>query len=100
LGITSPHGGKTDGSWRPCGDFRRLNLVTMPDSYPLPNMMDFSAKTKGCSVFSKIDLRKGYFQIPMHAADIEKRRLRRLSASLSLLECHLACETQGVHSSG
>jgi hypothetical protein len=35
-------------------------------------MMDFSVKAEGCSVFSKIDLRKGYFQIPMHAADIEK----------------------------
>jgi cleavage and polyadenylation specificity factor subunit 1 len=63
---------KTDGSWRPCSDFRRLNLVTVPDSYSLPNMMDFSVKAEGCSVFSKIDLRKRYFQIPMHAADIEK----------------------------
>jgi hypothetical protein len=32
---------KSNGGWRPCGDFRRLNLVTVPDSYRLPNMMDF-----------------------------------------------------------
>ncbi len=32
---------KPDGSWRPCGDYRRLNLVMVPDSYPLPNMLDF-----------------------------------------------------------
>ncbi len=51
---------KADGSWRPCGDFRRLNLVTEPDVYPLPNMLDFAAKVAGCTVFSKIDLRKGY----------------------------------------
>jgi Reverse transcriptase (RNA-dependent DNA polymerase) len=63
---------KTDGSWRPCGDFRQLNLVTTANSYPLPSMMDFSMKAEGCTVFSKIDLRKGYYQIPMHAADIEK----------------------------
>jgi hypothetical protein len=50
---------KADGSWRPCGDFRRLNLVTEPDVYPLPNMLDFAAKAAGCTVFSKIDLRKG-----------------------------------------
>jgi hypothetical protein len=49
---------KKNGSWRPCGDFRCLNVVTEPDVYPLPNMMDFAAKAAGCTVFSKIDLRK------------------------------------------
>jgi hypothetical protein len=63
---------KPDGSWRPCGDFRRLNLVTETDTYPLPNMLDFSSRVAGCSVFSKIDLRKGYHQIPMHPADVSK----------------------------
>jgi hypothetical protein len=57
---------KADGGWR------LLNLVTKPDSYPLLNMMDFAAKAEGCTVFSKIALRKGYFQIPMHSADVEK----------------------------
>jgi hypothetical protein len=32
---------KADGSWQPCNDFRCLNLVTVPDTYPLPNMLDF-----------------------------------------------------------
>ena len=63
---------KQDGSWRPCGDFRRLNLVTEPDVYPLPNMLDFAVKAAGCKVFSKIDLRKGYHQIPVNPADIPK----------------------------
>jgi hypothetical protein len=39
-----------------------LNLVTEPDTYPLPNMLDFSARVAGCKVFSKIDLRKVYYQ--------------------------------------
>jgi hypothetical protein len=59
---------KADGSWRPCGDFRRLNLVTVADFYPLPNMLDFASKAAGCTIFSKIDLRKGYHQIPVHPA--------------------------------
>jgi hypothetical protein len=36
---------KPDGSWRCCGDYRRLPNVTVPDTYPLPNMMDFSSRT-------------------------------------------------------
>jgi hypothetical protein len=63
---------KPDGSWRSCGDYRRLNLVMEPDAYPLPNMMDFTTRVAGCRVFSKIDLRKGYLQIPMHPADTQK----------------------------
>jgi hypothetical protein len=63
---------KTDGSWRPCGDFRWLNLVTQVDSYPLPNMLDFSINVSNCCWFSKIDLKKGYYQIPMNVANIPK----------------------------
>ncbi len=63
---------KADGSWAACGDFWRLNLVTEPDVYPLPNMLDFAAKAAGCTVFSKIDLRKGYHQIPVNPADVQK----------------------------
>jgi hypothetical protein len=62
---------KADGSWQPCRDFRRLNLVTEPDVYPLPNMLDFAAKAAGCTVFSKIDLRKGYLQIPVNQEDMQ-----------------------------
>lgn len=53
---------KPDGSWRPWGYFRRLNLIKEPDVYLLPNMLDFVAKAAGCTVFSKIDLKKGYHQ--------------------------------------
>jgi hypothetical protein len=63
---------KKDGSWQPCGDYRSLNLVTTPDKYPLPYMQDFSNGLHGCSVFSKIDLVKGYHQIPVAASDIPK----------------------------
>ncbi len=63
---------KKDGSWRPCGDYRCLNLVTTPDKYPLPNMQDLSKGLHGCTIFSKIDLVKGYHQIPVATEDIPK----------------------------
>jgi hypothetical protein len=47
---------KKDGSWRPCGDYRRLNNVTVHDRYPVPHLADFSANLAGCNFFSKIDL--------------------------------------------
>ena len=44
---------KKDGSWRPCGNCRRLNDVTIPDRYPLPNMQSLNDRMAGCTVFSQ-----------------------------------------------
>jgi hypothetical protein len=63
---------KPDGSWRPCGDYRRLNLATKQDRYPLTSIQDMSAKLHGCKFCSVIDLVKGYHQVPMHPSDIQK----------------------------
>ena len=60
------------GGWRPCGDYRRFNNVTVPDRYPVPHIQDLSAQLAGRRVFSKVDLIRGYHQIPMAAADIPK----------------------------
>ena len=63
---------KSDGSWRPCRDFRRLNLITEDDCYPLPNMADTTSSLAGATIFSKLDLEKGYHQIPVNPADVKK----------------------------
>jgi hypothetical protein len=63
---------KPNGSWRPCGDYRRLNSATTPDKYPEPNLQDLSNFLHGSTIFSKIDLEKGYHQIPMQKSDIPK----------------------------
>lgn len=63
---------KADGTWRPCSDYRRLNLVTEPDHYPLPNLADLTSNLHGARVFSKVDLLKGYFQVPVYPEDIPK----------------------------
>jgi hypothetical protein len=50
---------KKDGSWRPCGDYRRLNLVTAHDRYHLPSILNLYNKLHGCKFFSFIDFVKG-----------------------------------------
>lgn len=63
---------KKDGSWRPCGDYRALNLRTIPDRYPMRNVADFVNELHGCTIFSKIDLKSAFWQVPMSAESIAK----------------------------
>ena len=63
---------KDDGTWQPCGDYRHLNTVTKPDRYPIPNMQDLTARLHGCTIFSKLDLKKGYYQVPVNHQDIRQ----------------------------
>ena len=53
-------------------DFRRLNSQTLDDRYPIPRIHDFTANLAGCTIFSKVDLIRGYHQIPVHPKDVQK----------------------------
>ena len=63
---------KSNGSWRPCGDYRRLNTATKDDRYPLPHIQDLNANLVGKTIFSKLDLVRGYNQIPVAEEDVPK----------------------------
>ena len=63
---------KSTADWRPCGDYRRLNNVTIPDRYPIPHIHDITTALSGCNVFSKIDLVRAYYPIPVAPEDVPK----------------------------
>jgi len=63
---------KKDGSIRFCVDYRKLNSVTIKDSFPLPRIDDIFDKLSGNSWFSTLDLKNGYWQIKIRPEDKEK----------------------------
>ena len=63
---------KKDGTWRPCGDYGRVNDRTVHDCYTIPHIHDFTAGLSRKVIFSKIDLVKGYHQIPVRPQGIPK----------------------------
>lgn len=60
------------GEWRCVGYYRYLNKITVPDRYPIPFITDANVNIAGCSVFSKLDLVRAFYQIPVYAAGIPK----------------------------
>ena len=63
---------KKDGSKRFCVDLRGLNRITKKNSHPLPRIDDILASLDGSQYFSCLDLRSGYWQIPMDEDSKEK----------------------------
>lgn len=63
---------KTDGSWRFVADYTRLNNVTIKDNYIPPRIDDLLARIPSDCIFSKLDLQKAFFQIPLDANSRKK----------------------------
>ncbi|MGH2622791.1 MAG: reverse transcriptase family protein, partial [Sphingobacterium sp.] len=67
---------KKTGDWRFCIDFRQLNKITIPDKYPLPRIADLVRAVQNSWFFAAINLRAGYWQIPMEKESIKYTAFR------------------------
>lgn len=67
---------KSDSSgmkkWRIVVDYRKLNDITVGDSYPLPNISEILDQLGHSKYFSTIDLTSGFHQIKMSTEDAPK----------------------------
>ena len=67
---------KKDGTLKLCIDNRQLNRVTIKNRYPLSRIDDLFDQLRGAPVFSKIDLRFGYYQLKIRSDDVPKTDFR------------------------
>ena len=63
---------KKNGDLSFCVDYRKLNQITVNDSHPLPLISDLLDSVKDAKYFSLLDLRSGYWQIPVAQEDRAK----------------------------
>lgn len=68
---------KSDGTFRFCTDYRKLNAVTKPDSFPLPRIEDCIDQVGAAKFVTKLDLLKGYWQVLL------TERAREMSAFIT-----------------
>ncbi|SAL96423.1 hypothetical protein [Absidia glauca] len=66
---------KADGSYRLVGDYKPINKVTKPLKINFTTIQDALTSLGSASIFSKLDLASGYWQIPVHEDHMDKTTL-------------------------
>jgi hypothetical protein len=58
--------------WRLCIDYKALNKITVRNQNPIPKIYDLLEQLKGENLFSKIDLKSSYHQVPIKPTNVWK----------------------------
>ena len=65
-----------DGTLRLCIDYKQLNKVNIKNKNPLSRIDNLFDQLQGAAVFSKNDLRSGYYQLKIRSEDVQKTTFR------------------------
>jgi len=80
---------KHDGTLRLCVDYRRLNSITIRNSYPIPRLSDLMESFKGAKIFTRLDLRSAYNLVRVKEGHEYLTAFRTPIAILNIWSCLL-----------
>lgn len=78
---------KKDGQTRICCDYRKINKIIVKDRFPLPLIEDVLDRLQGAKYFSTIDLRNGFFHVPIAEDSIKYTAFVTHDGQYEFLKC-------------
>jgi Reverse transcriptase (RNA-dependent DNA polymerase) len=72
MGFPHSHGSETRWIAQDCVKYRKLNAITVPETYPLPRMDECIDSLGEAPMFTTLDCKSSFWQIPLYPIDMDK----------------------------